>query len=881
MEEHYIECAKKLDQWDVLKEYGQQDSRPSLVLESAWKLGEWVLVKETLLKPTVPSPQRDTVEHRIFQGYLAIHDSKPQEVETLCSHAIVAALRHWLTLPNAPSGAHVHALHAFQRIVELQESALVVEQLNAGVSGNRHVLAADIKSILTRWRERLPNLWDDITTWRDVLAWRQQVYGLISGAFKALVNVNPALAFMGHHETAWSINKFAHVARKHELIDVCLNSLAQIGKLHNIEIQDAFIRLREQVKCYFVLGPVHLRTGLYIINSTNLDYFSVHQKAEFFQLKAEFLAKMGLIDEANVAYSSSVTICDTTAKGWLSWGTFCDQQFSESKKIAHGEYAVMCYLLAVRSRSQSAPRKLARVLWLLSFHDEDGKLAKVFEKYAEPLPSWLWIPWVSQLLAALSPGNTEAQQMYAILAKIATNQPQAIYYVMRTYLLEQRELRQKRQRAVATAAAAAAAAATATAAGTTSMATTNASATNIPSPVFAEQLMQVVKTKHPALSDALEWIVDEISGSLTPKPEEVLLDAFADTIKYCYRQFYAGTLTSDKLLAVVHRLRGVSETHAFASLARTPYNPHGRRCRAPSSLVSITATSLSSSTASTATVSTNGGGTNSVPQASTSTTSSTTTTLTRTEFENDFLKKPPTTFTHMIMLLQKWMHNMRLRVQMLPPTQLLEDTSPALLEFENSAQIPIEIPGQYSNSNFGGFVAAGGSHSGVQREPTPELHVHIHRFHADVASIRKPGLASLRLAMWGTDGKLYPFYVQISLRSSTLRAEERMSHFLKSFNWLLERHIQSKRRGVRFTTPSITPLSPRVRLVRALDSFVSLKEVWVDSCAEAGKDEFAPWSVFQELTQHKVWISSPLPPPSVGVQMIDFEIFISLSLDGT
>lgn len=41
----------------------------------------------------------------------------------------------------------------------------------------------------------------------------------------------------GYHETAWTINQFARVARKHNLLDVCLNSLSKIYSLPNIEIQ--------------------------------------------------------------------------------------------------------------------------------------------------------------------------------------------------------------------------------------------------------------------------------------------------------------------------------------------------------------------------------------------------------------------------------------------------------------------------------------------------------------------------------------------------------------------------------------------------------------------------------------------------------------------
>jgi transformation/transcription domain-associated protein len=92
------------------------------------------------------------------------------------------------------------------------------------------------------------------------MTWRQHVFHLINNAFKPLaevsllfscsldsfyhmenfvlinnytnlLQVNPSLAYIGHHETAWTINKFSHVARKHQLVEVCLNSLSKISFL--------------------------------------------------------------------------------------------------------------------------------------------------------------------------------------------------------------------------------------------------------------------------------------------------------------------------------------------------------------------------------------------------------------------------------------------------------------------------------------------------------------------------------------------------------------------------------------------------------------------------------------------------------------------------
>lgn len=62
--------------------------------------------------------------------------------------------------------------------------------------------------------------------------------------------------------------------------------------------------------------PTHYKTGLDIINSTNLDYFIPYQKAEFFKLKAELLSKMGQNEEAYSTFSNCISISDNLYKGY-------------------------------------------------------------------------------------------------------------------------------------------------------------------------------------------------------------------------------------------------------------------------------------------------------------------------------------------------------------------------------------------------------------------------------------------------------------------------------------------------------------------------------------------------------------------------------------
>jgi len=89
------------------------------------------------------------------------------------------------------------------------------------------------------------------------------------------------LPYLGYHEAAWTINKLARVARRQGLVEVCLTLLTRIYELPNIDLQDAFTKLNEQIKCYYSL-PTHYRTAIDIINSTNLKCFTADSQVLLF-----------------------------------------------------------------------------------------------------------------------------------------------------------------------------------------------------------------------------------------------------------------------------------------------------------------------------------------------------------------------------------------------------------------------------------------------------------------------------------------------------------------------------------------------------------------------------------------------------------------------
>ena len=359
-----------------------------------------------------------TPRRKVFEAYLALLKSqaapdKPSDFGRICDEAIQLTLYKWFTLPVHVSQAHVPLLQIFQQFVELQEVSTVFASLAHTNATNLNHRSAELKTLMQTWRERLPNLWDDINAWSDLVAWRQHVFSSVNKAYLPLVsliqrNEGPgsstnSYAYRGYHETAWIINRFAHVARKHGLEDVCISSLTKIYLLPNIEIQEAFLKLREQARCHYH-NPHELTQGLNVINNTNLMFFAAAQKAEFFSLKGMFLNKLGMGDEANQAFATAIQMDLNLPKSWTEWGRYNDSLFREKPAAMHfAANAISCYLQAAGLYKNAKARKiLVRVLWLLDCDDAQGTLWQACDNYNGETPIWYWITFIPQLIQLLS-----------------------------------------------------------------------------------------------------------------------------------------------------------------------------------------------------------------------------------------------------------------------------------------------------------------------------------------------------------------------------------------------------------------------------------------------------------------------------------------------
>lgn len=829
-EDHWIICAQKLQQWEILSDFAKHENFNDLLLEATWRnLENWQEESnreqlDSLIKSVSDAPTPRRTFFQSFMSLLKFHSKQEgaQDFSNVCDEAIQLSIRKWHQLPKRITNAHIPILQTFQQLVELHDASVICSSLTDTNERNLDTKSAELKLLLGTWRDRLPNVWDDISAWQDLVTWRQHVFQLINGTYLNLLpqsnNVaSNSYAYRGYHETAWIINRFAHVARKHQMPEVCINQLSRIYTLPNIEIQEAFLKLREQAKCHYQ-NPKELSSGLDVINNTNLNYFGAQQKAEFYTLKGMFLAKLNHTNEANEAFGVALYYDLRLAKAWAEWGQYSDQRFkAEPNDMELASNAVSCYLEAAGLYKNSKSRKLlSRILWLLSLDNEEGKVAKAFESFKGDTPVWYWITFIPQLLTSLS--HREARLSKAVLNKIAKQFPQSLFFLLRTSredMLTIKKQHDQKQEKLNRAKAQASPNVSNTPdnrqnGGTPNVGPqgTNGAQVNgqphnpagpqqpqqlqqgqqqgqppniTPAPgstpvtgdqdekerprapwEYCEEVMSGLKTAFPLLALSMETMVDQIHKNFKCPPDE---DA--------YRLIVA--LLNDGL-AYVGRM-----PTAYAQDFKLPPATEANITRFAETILPGHI---------------------------------------RKAFEADFVSKKPTMYEY-IQKLRRWRDKFEEKLDRRPPSQPLEAYSPHLSEFKFLKFDEVEVPGQY-----------------LEHKDKNQDFVRIDHFLSNVDLVRGIGVCHRRLKIRGHDGSLHQFAVQHPA-ARHCRREERILQLFRIFNCVLAKRKESRRRNIYFHLPLMVPLAPHIRLVKDDPSYVSLQGIYEDQCRRTGlsKDE--------------------------------------------
>ncbi|RCI15754.1 hypothetical protein L249_2056 [Ophiocordyceps polyrhachis-furcata BCC 54312] len=809
-EDHWVLCAQKLQQWEILHDFAKHENFQDLLLECAWRNTDmWQEAQhrellDNVIKGVMDAPTPRRAFFQAFMSLLKFHNQQETALDfaRVCDEAIQLTIRKWHQLPERLTNAHIPLLQNFQQLVEMHDASVICQSLASTNAANLDVKSGELKLLLGAWRDRLPNVWDDITAWQDLVSWRQHIFSLINQTYLQLLppqaqqNAGGAnsFAYRGYHETAWIINRFAHVARKHSLPEVCISQLSRIYTLPNIEIQEAFLKLREQAKCHYE-NVEELSSGLDVINNTNLNYFNPQQKAEFYTLKGMFLEKLNQKDEADNAYGMALYFDIGAAKAWAEWGYFNDRRFKEEPSdLNAARQALTSYLQAAGSYKSAKSRKLlARILWLLSLDDAKGSIAMGFDDFKGETPVWYWITLIPQLLTGL--GHKEAPRVYQILLSIAKSYPQALYFQLRTnredmnlirknqeakerarLLQLQQQSQQSQQQSKsplqqtkqehAEAEVKAEPPQGVVPQGVVPQgveAGQEAAGQKKPPWELTEEIMSVLKTAFPLLALSMEAMVDQIQKHFKCPPDE---DA--------YRLIVA--LLNDALTYV---------SRTPASFARSVKLPAATETNITRFAETILPNHIKKS------------------------------------FEKDFVEVKPTMYEY-IHKLRRWRSKFEEKLDRRVAHAPLEAFSSHLSEFRYQKFDEVEIPGQY-----------------LQHKDKNQDFVQIERFLPNVDLVRSYSASYRRLKMRGHDGSVHSWAVQHPA-ARHCRREERILQLFRQLNQTLGRKKESRRRNLQFTLPVMVPLAPHIRIVAEDRSYVTLQAVFEDHCRRMGQAKDDP-----------------------------------------
>lgn len=882
-EDHWLICSQKLQQWDILSDFAKHENLNDLLLEAAWRnIENWQSEGnreqlESLVKSVSDAPTPRRTFFQAFMALLQFHLKKDsiQDFNNICDESIQLSIRKWLQLPSRITNAHIPILQHFQLLVELHDASHICSSLSQTNERNLDTKSAELKLLLGTWRDRLPNIWDDINAWQDLVTWRQHIFQLINATYLSLLPpqtnsiASSSYAYRGYHETAWIINRFAHVARTHQLPEICINQLSRIYTLPNIEIQEAFLKLREQAKCHYQ-NPKELNSGLEVINNTNLNYFGAQQKAEFYTLKGMFLAKLDHVEGANNAYGSALQIEMRLPKAWAEWGQFNDQRYkADPTDYELASNAVGCYLEAAGLYKNSKSRKLlSRILWLLSLDNEEGRVGHAFETFKGDTPVWYWITFIPQLLTSLS--HREARLCKAVLVKIAKLYPQALFFLLRTNredMLsikrqhEQKQEKLNRIRSQSSPNVKPPIANGETPAPQNAQSTTNATAAS-PAPAQnnqpnglpaqnqlqpqGQQQNQHQPQQHPQLGTPQSQspnpdqtqvqgqqqhlqphlqipphlqihpqLQQQLLHAPIPPPNPLVVEPEREPLKKPWEysdEIMSGLKTAFPLLALSMETM-VDQIHK------------NFKCPPDEDAYRLIVALLNDGLAYVGRMPGSYAQGFKLPPATEANITRFAETILpahiRKSFEADFVVKKPTMYEY-IQKLRRWRDKFEEKLDRRPHSQYLESYSPHLSEFRFLKFDEVEVPGQYL----------------LLKEKNQDF-VRIDRFLPDIDLVRGIGVCHRRLRIRGHDGSIHPFAVQHPA-ARHCRREERILQLFRIFNGVLGKRKEGRRRNLYFHLPVMVPLAPHIRLVRDDASYISMQGIYEDYCRRMGMNKDDP-----------------------------------------
>lgn len=271
-EREWIECAKELEQWDLVQEIGVMNNDIDLVTEALWKESNLSVEEE-----------RNALVRLV------------RESDKNLSLLINAFLNNDDATYSRLLDRNIHKLMIYRDRHFLNNLQVTMEIRGDGIK-----------------KDRVPMYFEGCREWSYLMTLRNHS-NVLSGSLKSL------------HELAKNYNMMGRVCYENGHYDVAQHTITKIFSLSNIEVVDAYEKIETDLKIYKERNP---QIGMEFVNIANLNYFTAAQKARLFNLKAQLISDQ---KEANKLYLQSVQLADLS-ENWYSWAVFLKETLDLTKK---------------------------------------------------------------------------------------------------------------------------------------------------------------------------------------------------------------------------------------------------------------------------------------------------------------------------------------------------------------------------------------------------------------------------------------------------------------------------------------------------------------------------------------------------------------------
>jgi transformation/transcription domain-associated protein len=510
-----------------------------------------------------------------------------------------------------------------------------------------------------------------------------------------------------------------------------------------------------------------------------------------------------------------------------------------------------CYIEAIQIDAHEKSRiHLPKCLWILTKDGSaPGVLCQTLENRGTALPPWVWLPWIPQLLTSLC--RIEGRAIKAILSRLVKAYPQAVYYSLRAFYLERRDV--ERSKGIS-----------------------SNSGQHMGSVAYAEEMMSTLRRSHASLWSSLEAILEELIVKFRPSYEEELLATISALLERAESH-------SEKQ-SVPDKARLEDEDAMVASWSKTLSRIAAKFFRESDS--SSSSNRRDERVKKTADFKRKY----------------------KADFEDDFKvtasdgqpgssalePKPQFRLEEYITRLQKWKRKLEAQVARTPSSLPLIESSHSLAMF--AGEVPDLWPGscdprqlksqnerdpavdgdngtsQSSTSssaaaarkaaNAAALAAAnaaakegvGGEYGGgaaaieipgqycpnawgsADVKPNPELHAKLIRFEPFVEVLRRNDQLVRRAGMVGSDGRTYRFLLQFAIPYWT-RTDERTAQTHYIVDKFLRQNVMTARNHLSIQPNAAIPVAQRLRMTLDVDSRISLEEVYRKSF-ESSKNKY-------------------------------------------